>query len=717
MDEHSLEILEFNKIRELLQRYAPCSLGAERVRSIVPSTDRLEIEHAQKLVGEMVEAIRQRQSPAFAEVRDVRVHVRRARAEAMLSADSLREISGTLLGLKRVHESLTSLAASCPQLAQHASRICDLARVAYDIEARIDERGKVMDSASRELTRLRTEMEKLEVRIRSLMQRLVRSESVKRMLSYPNYTVTGAHYVLPVAKDYRHDIAGIVHRTSASGDTLFIEPAEVAELSAEMALLRSHEQREVNRILRQLSGDVGRYAEVVLDSLREAAELACVFAKAQFALEFDMIEPRFGGDGCLSLQDARHPLLEHLARVKGSEVGSVPVQGAEKGSGFGVQSSQKGSEFGVQGSGAANGAEGRGQSPGGSSRGSEEHETTSGLPNSRSAGQQRSSNLNPEPRPLNPTASTVVPITVHLGGGFDVLIVTGPNTGGKTVALKTAGLLVLMAQAGLHIPAAEGSTVPVFDQVLADIGDEQSLEQSLSTFSSHVSRIAGILKSATNRTLVLLDELGAGTDPAEGAALGRAILDQLLALGVKAIVTTHLGDLKMYALVHPRAQNAAVEFDAETLRPTYHLRIGDTGQSSALVIARRLDLPYGIVQRAEQYLASSRLGRPQEIEVLEQRRGEAEAARVQAWQAEQEARRAKAAFETRLRELDEQAADALALDEFRSTLQPGDSVYVRKFRRPGMVKRIDHKRRIAQIAHGSMHWELSLDELEPATKI
>jgi DNA mismatch repair protein MutS2 len=202
-----------------------------------------------------------------------------------------------------------------------------------------------------------------------------------------------------------------------------------------------------------------------------------------------------------------------------------------------------------------------------------------------------------------------VPITIHLGGSFDVLVVTGPNTGGKTVALKTVGLLAVMAQAGLHLPVTEGSSLPVFDQVLADIGDEQSIEQSLSTFSSHVSRIASVLKTATRASLVLLDELGAGTDPAEGAALGRAILDLWLETGVKAVVTTHLGDLKMYALTHPRVENAAVEFDVITLRPTYHLRIGDTGQSSALVIARRLELPPAVVDRAEQYLASSRAGR------------------------------------------------------------------------------------------------------------
>ena len=310
----------------------------------------------------------------------------------------------------------------------------------------------------------------------------------------------------------------------------------------------------------------------------------------------------------------------------------------------------------------------------------------------------------------------VTPIDVNLGLRFRILVVTGPNTGGKTVALKTVGLLAIMAQAGLHVPAGEGSQFPIFDDVLTDIGDEQSLEQSLSTFSSHVGRIREILGKATTRSLVLLDELGAGTDPTDGAALGRAILDELDRIGCRAIVTTHIGDLKTYALSNAQAENAAVEFDDETFRPRYRLRIGDIGVSNALKIARQLHLPEHVVARAEAYLSQSRSGgAAPDWEGLLRLRKEAEAAREAAILAQAEAERTREALAERIAELQKESQRADSIAEARARLQPGDRVVVPRlgYDRPGRLVKLDPRKKSAVVAIGHVTWNVAIDELIP----
>jgi DNA mismatch repair protein MutS2 len=448
---------------------------------------------------------------------------------------------------------------------------------------------------------------------------------------------------------------------------VFIEPAGVASLSAERAVLKGDEDREVRRILRRLSGEVARVARPLTLAIDILARLDLLTAKARFSRDYQMYAPEINTTGRLWLRQARHPLLEYLFRNEDR------------------------------------GAGGEGQG-----------EETQPIP--PATPKETPATDSPRPAPPAPRPSReVVPIDIRLGFTFNLLIITGPNTGGKTVCLKTAGLLCLMAQAGMHIPAGEGSNVPVFRQVLADIGDEQSLEQSLSTFSSHMSRIAHVLRVADALSLVLLDELGAGTDPTEGAALGRAILDGLDARGCRAMVTTHLGDLKTYAFHNERAENGAVEFDVETLRPTYRLHIGQFGMSNALRIARRLKLPRDLLRRAHHYLRR-RQKRAPEMAQLQRLREEAEKARAEALAARHEAERQREELRQKGALLEREAFEAAALRQARLRLQPNDPVRVPRFDKPGRVVRVDFKRNIAVVSLGIGQWEVPLDEVFPEGK-
>jgi DNA mismatch repair protein MutS2 len=643
MDAHTLELLEFGKVRELLAGYAACSLGKELARQLNPGSDTAALRAELGLVSEMCEALSQGLNPPFPGLHDVRLMVRRAAIGSALTAEELLQIGETLSVTGAMYRYRMKLPDRCPGLSDLLATVEDLGPVAKTISGCIDGRGHVLDMASRELGQIRQKLADVEERVQAAIRKMLRDPELRKILRYPNATVSGDHYVLPVAVNHRHKIQGVVHRTSATGETLFIEPTPVAGLSSERAVLKGDEDREVRRVLRRLSGEVGRVARPVGHALDVLARLDLITAKAKFSRDYDMAAPDLNETGQLWLRQARHPVLLHLFR--------------------------------------------NGPDPG------EKQDATPA-------------------RAEVYVPREVVPIDVRLGFAFNLLIVTGPNTGGKTVCLKTVGLLCMMAQCAMHIPAGDGSNVPIFNQILADIGDEQSLEQSLSTFSSHISRIATILRTADEKSLVLLDELGSGTDPTEGAALGRAILDGLDSRGCRAMVTTHLGDLKTYAFHNERAENAAVEFDIETLRPTYRLQIGQFGMSNALRIARRLKMPRDLLQRAAKYLRRKQKRAP-EMAQLQKLREDAEKAREEALRAQHEAEKQATELREKTASIEKEAAEAVSLREARARIQPNDQVRVPRFDKVGRVVRVDHKRNVVSVSVGIGQWEVPIDEVFP----
>ena len=649
MDTHTLDLLEFAKVRALVAARAACSLGKEAALGLQPVIDLAEIHNRQVLTTEMVEVRRSGLSPPLGGLHDIRTHVRRAQVGAMLEPEELAETAETLRALGYLDRWLSRVGEQFPRLGGMRQGVGEFSSVATAIEGCLDNRAKMLDTASRRLSMLRREIGQAEEKIQETLRRMLRSPEIKRILRYPNFTMVGHHYVLPVAKDHRGELQGSVQRSSATNETVYIEPTAISEQSAQLSYLRSREAKEVRRILRWLSAQVGIVADSLLQTLEIMAELDLIHARARYSLDYRMSAPNMNAEGHLVLRQARHPLLEaiFLKDPALAPIDPAPVAAAT-----------------------------------------------------------------PDVEPVR----AVVPIDVHLGVQFQIIVVTGPNTGGKTVALKTVGLLAVMAQSGLHVPAAEGSRIPVFDQVLADIGDEQSLEQSLSTFSSHVRRISQILGEATQHSLVMLDELGAGTDPAEGAALGRAILDELDSIGCRSIVTTHIGDLKSYALANPRAENAAVEFDVETLQPRYRLHIGDVGQSNALQIARRLGLACHVVNRAETYLEQCRgTVVPAEWQLVGKLRKEAEDARQAALAAQAEAERSREALGQRLADLQREVRRDEQLVDARARLQRGDRVVVPRlgYDRPGRIVKLDPRKKTAVVAIGHVTWNVAIEELIP----
>ena len=502
---------------------------------------------------------------------DVRPAAKAAARGQVLTPSELLEVAGLARAAARLRRAFARLQQETPLLATLGAGLPDLEALRALILAAIDDRGEVRDSASKDLAAIRRESGTVHDRLQQRMESLLRSAALRPSLQDPIVTLRDGRYVLPVRAEARSAVPGVVHDSSASGATIYVEPLAVIDLGNRWRELQSQERHEVDRILRELSEAVGQAESELVDTVERLAQLDLALAKARLAADLDAtalatvardVRWLVDAPAKLRLVEARHPLIE----------------------------------------------------------------------------------------------GDVVPVTIEAGDEVRALLITGPNTGGKTVALKTAGLLSLMALAGLPVPAEQGTRIPVYDAVFADIGDEQSIEQSLSTFSGHVTAIIDILERAGGRSLVLLDELGAGTDPTEGAALAIAIVDRLVELGATLIATTHHSELKLFAHRHPAVRNASVEFDVRTLAPTYRLRIGVPGQSNALAIAERLGMPGAIVE-------SAREGLSHEQRDLEEVLGEL---RTQLSAAEDRAARAAAdrdAAETLRNDLERQLAELAAESE------------------------------------------------------
>jgi len=557
MDPRTLRVLEFDKIRDRLARFTSFSLGAERARALLPTDD---IRLAQEWLAETAEARRlleEKSDIYIGGVHDLRPQVEQALRGSPLLPTDLIDIRYTLQRARSLQRAMSRLADQFPHVADVALRIAVPAAVIDEIGRCIDERGEVLDSASDALGRIRRELRTAHSRLLERLQRIVSTPANAQYLQEPIVTQRQGRYVIPLRAEFKGRIPGLVHDQSGSGATLFIEPMAVVDLNNQWREAQLAEEEEIRRILAALTEVIAAHADAIRIIVEALGDLDLIFAKARYANELRAVEPELVQFESVSQR------ISKSANRRVSESASRRIGESAKAQ-TNPPTNQPANPLPVSSI----------HHPGSIIR----------LPQAR----------HPLLDPL-----TVVPVDIYLDDDYFIVLITGPNTGGKTVSLKTTGLLILMAQAGLAIPTAEGAAVSVFEQVFADIGDEQSIEQSLSTFSSHMTHIVEILAQADARSLVLLDELGAGTDPEEGAALAQALLNTLLERRVTALATTHYSELKVFAHSTPFVANASVEFDIETLSPTYKLTIGLPGQSNAFAIARRLGLAPGIVAQAE----------------------------------------------------------------------------------------------------------------------
>ncbi len=550
--ERDLKALELEKVLQMLAGYTACPDAREKAMSLKPESN---LSLAQSLLNQTKDAhmlLARFGGPAFGGLKNVNNALSRADAGSVLSMKELLDIASVLHVIRAISNWRSTNSGVETVLDVFFDALRPNKFLEDSITGAIISEDEMSDNASPLLQSIRRKIRTKESNIREKLDKLIRSSSNQKYLQENIITMRGGRFVVPVKNEYRSEISGLVHDTSSSGATVFIEPAAVVEANNEIKVLQAEERDEIERILAELSAQCGEFSSSIKNSYECALELNLIFAKAQLAYKMRASVPCLNDDGIIELNNARHPLIQ---------------------------------------------------------------------------------------------SDMVVPVNIRLGSDFDTLVITGPNTGGKTVSIKTLGLMSLMAMCGLMIPASDQSRVSVFESVLADIGDEQSIEQSLSTFSAHMTNIIDILKIAGEKSLVLIDELGAGTDPVEGAALATAILERLHLQGAKVGATTHYAELKSYAVSTERVENGSCEFDVATLRPTYKLLIGVPGKSNAFAISERLGMGADIVERAKELVDTERTRFEDVYDKLEKTRKAMEDEREKAERTMREAEKLKAEAE------------------------------------------------------------------------
>lgn len=507
MNKRSLRILGFYQVQNMLVRLAPSSMSKEIARRLKPVCDAEEVARSLNDTEEAYRCLQSEASVPMGGIVDIRPALEKARRDVTLEGQDCIDIWNNVRRYGDIRQYFMDKGEDYPQLAEKAEGIGDFSLISHKMAGVFDQNHQIRDNASPELMRLRNRIVELERQTKRYVTGVLQNKEYQKYFQDALVTVRNNRYVVPIKQEYRHAFPGIVHDTSASGSTLYIEPLAIVNANNDLQAARIGETKEIERIFRRLTALVSGQYDDLMDSTKCVAALEFTFAKAQLAQQMKACRPAVSQKGIVRLVQARHPLID---------------------------------------------------------------------------------------------AKAVVPNTIILGGEYRILLITGSNTGGKTVSMKTLGLLVLMHQAGLFIPVGEDSELPIFRDVFSDIGDEQDISQNLSTFSSHMKQIVYILRHCTADDLILADELGSGTDPAEGSAIAIAVLDALYRKGSYVMVTTHYNDLKNYAYNTPGIENGHVEFDEETLRPTYKLRIGAAGSSHAFSISERLGMPAEILAKAKE---------------------------------------------------------------------------------------------------------------------